>query len=236
MQYSILVRKLVVAVCAAGLLAAIYAVPGQASSITVANPTFDATIDSNFSDNGNNYNAGDPLPAGYYVSAPGSSGIRVQATTGLTSGTATFSGWNVVGDIGLQGVQTPDVETSGSFNPGNVGFFTADAVGGQTGTGGFSQDVPGNISFQPSTQYVLTVELLDKGITVTPTIIVDLTAGGRGLCKRRHHPADIGHRAAGQPVVTFTTGLSVPSGLLGILLEGSDTSGELRKSCSTTSR
>ena len=193
--------------------------------ITVTNPTFDTTVDATFTDGANTYLGGSLLPTGYYITAGVSQTIFSLSTGNPTTGNATFSGWNVVGDVGRIGILSP-VNASGLSGPGPAGFLTAIAGGGFTGAGGFAQDVPGSIPFQPMTKYVLTVSLLDKGLTVTPTIIADLTASGVQVGGTPNLVLPTAS-TLGSDTVTFTTGAVAPTGVLGILLEGSDPSGNL---------
>ena len=138
MSQLLSVIKVVASACVFSLLAGAFATCGQASSITVSNPTFNVTVDNTFTDNGNTYTHGQSHADGLLYLCP--DGLRHQnCFDRIPVFPRAASAHSMAGPWPARrpfvGVQAPDVVTSGSNNVGDVGFFTS--VAGGSHTGGF---------------------------------------------------------------------------------------------------
>lgn len=209
----------------------------KAAFITVANPGFQATVNHNFTFNSNSYVVGDDLPPGVYLNqintVTQTNAIRkLSDTTTITSTgpgaptdvTGTLAGWTPIGPrAGIANLS--GVNVSGMTNVGEVGNLVTAFVE----TSEFRQDVPGNVQLQPLQIYILSMQLLkESAIPLSPIFLADLTVGGTPLNGTLLYiPAT--DLTPGSATVTYSSGLTPPSGDLGILIRATDNTAAVTK-------
>ena len=201
-------------------LIAAMAVPASAAliPITVTNPGFVATLNQSFTD-GPTYNAGNPLPDGYYVNSLNglsTASVRRISDDAVMSATATVTGWTAT---------LPHAGVASFSGLGNVANLVTVAEAGV----GFTQQLPGNVQLTPNATYTLSMVVRSLQIPLSSTFFADLTLGGTPLGGTLVYTPPINDSTPGSAVVTYTAGSSPAAGNLGIKFTASDPSPSTRK-------
>ena len=202
----------------AGAVAALVACSfAQATPINIANPGFDATVDTTYSWNSagdfrnGTYLAGSVLSTGFYIEQADGNWISSTATGNAVYSLGTLTGYVRTGYSGVVNFESGQVGT----DPAGC---IADALDHRSGRR--RRDVPtlpGSVSLQPNSIYTLTFDVYKRIILDLPTLNADLTVGGSTIggtwtCTA---PTNI---TKGSATVTFQTGNTVASGSLGFTI------------------